>query len=97
MKKIKNFLKILGLKNEYSKSFAKMRRAAFGNASGFNVNVSGLVRRSVKSGKSSDRFVAMEASGMHRMSSISYKILHSTSWCSFGRSRPCKAKPGAEW
>ena len=50
--------------NDLEKSLAKMRRTAFGNASGFNVNISGLVWRSVKPGKSSDRFTAMEASGI---------------------------------
>ncbi len=46
--------------NDLKKCFAKMWRAAFGNASGLNVNVSGLVRRSVKPGKSGNRFTAVE-------------------------------------
>ena len=41
-----------------------MRRAAFGNAPGLNVNVSGLVRRSVKPGESSNCFATMKAASI---------------------------------
>lgn len=50
--------------NDLKKRFAQMRRAAFGNAAGFNVHISRLVRRSVKPGKGSDCFTAVETAGI---------------------------------
>ena len=50
--------------NDLKKCFAKMWRTALGNAAGFNVYVSRLVRRSVKPGKSGNRFTAVETAGI---------------------------------
>lgn len=50
--------------NDLEKGFTKMRRAAFGDAAGFNVYVSRLVRWSVHPGESGDCFATMKSAGI---------------------------------